>query len=139
MKKSLRTFLVLTAVIFAAETAIMLLTGEFDTGSRLLNALFDSLLLTAVFAPLLYTLVTRQIQSVIVERESLENLGKTNSLILESLGEGIYGVGLDGNIIFMNREAEKMLGYTLADLDGKHSHEVFHYAKPDGSKYVSTD
>ncbi|MBI5743230.1 MAG: response regulator, partial [Elusimicrobia bacterium] len=105
----------------------------------LFNAMFDSLLLTVAFAPLLYTLMTKQIQSIIVERESLENLGKINSLILESLGEGIYGVGLDGNIIFMNREAEKMLGYTLADLAGRHSHEAVHYARPDGSKYVSTD
>ncbi|MBI5744304.1 MAG: hypothetical protein HY952_07130, partial [Elusimicrobia bacterium] len=49
MKKSMRTFLTLILGIFAAETAIMLFTGEFDTGSRLLNALFDSLLLTVAF------------------------------------------------------------------------------------------
>ena len=139
MKRGLKAFLAISLAIFFFETAIMLFMGDFDTGSRLLNSLFDSLLLTIVLAPLIYALVTKQIQSLLKEQESIKNIGKKNSLILDSLGEGIYGVDLDGNMIFMNKEAEKILGYSMEELKDKPSHEAIHYARPDGSKYIASD
>jgi PAS domain S-box-containing protein len=139
MKRGLNVFLVLLSAVFLVETGIMLLFSGFDTGSRLINSLTDSLLLTVILAPLVYALVARQIQALLKERDSITNLGRQNSLILESLGEGIYGVGLDGSLIFLNKEAERILGYTLQELNGKNSHEVFHYAKPGGARYAATD
>lgn len=138
-RKALKPFVIIMLAGFCIETAIMILAGDLDTGSPLLNAVFDGLLLSIILSPLFYAFVTRQIQSLVKERESLSNIGKTNSLVLDSLGEGIYGVGLDGNIIFMNREAEKILGFTLEELRNRNSHEAMHHTKADGAKYISTD
>ena len=57
-------------------------------------------------------------------------------LILNSTGEGIYGIGLDGVCIFANRAAITMLGYaTPEDILGENNHQLFHYAHADGSAY----
>ena len=137
--RELKTFLTLAAAVFLAEALIMLFISFFDSGSLLVNAVTDALLLSVVLAPLLYVLTARQLQRLRREQADLEHIGKTNRLVLESLGEGIYGVNLDGNVIFINKEAERILGYSLAELAGKHSHEVFHYARPDGAQYPSHD
>ena len=139
IKKGFRAFLALSMAIFLAETGIMLVMADFDTGSLVLNALFDSLMLAVIISPFIYVLVTKQILALLKEQEALTNIGKKNSLILDSVGEGIYGVGLDGNIVFMNREAERILGCPAGALMGKPSHETFHCYRPDGSKYDAAD
>src|SRR5271157_2785439 len=53
--------------------------------------------------------------------------------ITSSLLEGIYVSDEYGNILFMNPEAERLLGWTMMDLISKHIHEVFHCRKADGS------
>jgi len=58
---------------------------------------------------------------------------KTLNDITSSLLEGIYVSDEHGNILFMNPEAERLLGWTMMDLINKHVHEVFHYRKADGS------
>jgi len=117
----------------------MVVLGSFDTGSLLLNAATDGLLLTIILAPVLYALVSNQITDLIKDQESLANIGKKNSLVLEALGAGIYGVGLDGEVIFINKEAERMLGHSFSELQGKNSHSILHHTKPGGAHYASTD
>src|SRR5208337_4415033 len=58
-----------------------------------------------------------------------------NKLILESAGEGIFGLDLNGRHTFVNPAAAKMLGYATDELIGKHSHSTWHHTKPDGSPY----
>jgi len=41
------------------------------------------------------------------------------ALLLESSGEGIYGVDLEGKCIFLNKTGESILGYTSGELIGK--------------------
>jgi len=57
-------------------------------------------------------------------------------LILNSTGEGIYGIGINGECIFINASALTMLGYaSQQEVLGKNSHQLFHYAHADGSPY----
>lgn len=70
-----------------------------------------------------------QIEKGIKQRE--EDL----SLILESAGEGIYGLDLQGKTTFANPAALYMLGYTKNEVIGKGMHALIHYAYPDGSKF----
>jgi PAS domain S-box-containing protein len=56
-------------------------------------------------------------------------------LILDSAGEGIYGVDLDGRATFVNPAAAKMLGYTPGELIGCRIHKIIHHTRPDGSAY----
>jgi len=58
-----------------------------------------------------------------------------NRSILESAGEGIYGLDIEGNLTFANKAAEKMLGYQAHELIGKPMHALIHHSYPDGSPY----
>ncbi len=54
----------------------------------------------------------------------LQHLSKENELILNSAGEGIFGIDLDGRITFCNPASEKMLGYEKGELIGTPSSTV---------------
>ncbi len=71
--------------------------------------------------------------------ETLKNLSIQNNLILESAGEGIFGVDLKGNHTFINPAAAKMLGYEADELIGRHSHSIWHHTKTDGSLYPAEE
>lgn len=58
--------------------------------------------------------------------------------ILDSLGEGVFGVDLEGKLTFMNPAAIALLGYPPAEAIGRSSHPLFHHHRPDGSEYPSS-
>ncbi|AMV38421.1 response regulator [Planctomyces sp. SH-PL62] len=60
-------------------------------------------------------------------------------LLLESSGEGIYGIDMQGLCTFMNRAAAEMLGYSTEEVIGRNAHELFHHTRPDGSPYAVED
>ena len=55
--------------------------------------------------------------------------------LLDSSGEGIYGVDVEGHITFFNPEASSLTGFTLPEVLGKGSHELLHHTRPDGTPY----
>jgi len=63
----------------------------------------------------------------------------SNELILQSAGEGIFGLDLNGNHTFVNSSAAQMLGYRAKELIGKHSHRICHHSKADGSMYPEAE
>jgi PAS domain S-box-containing protein len=67
--------------------------------------------------------------------EQLKQATRQRELILNSVGEGIYGLDLEGNTTFANPAAKTMLGYTEEELLGKPQHALIHHSKPDGSPY----
>jgi len=67
--------------------------------------------------------------------EELERLNRRNELICGSAGEGIFGLDMQGNFIFMNKAAATMLGYTPEECIGRHSHSCMHYIRSDDSRY----
>lgn len=60
-------------------------------------------------------------------------------LLLESTGEGIFGVDLDGHCMFINRAGALMLGFEPAEVLGSNMHELTHHSHADGSPYPDTD
>jgi two-component system cell cycle sensor histidine kinase/response regulator CckA len=55
-------------------------------------------------------------------------------LLLESTGEGIYGIDVKGNCTFANAACLRMLGYReVGDLLGKDVHELTHHTRADGT------
>ncbi len=55
--------------------------------------------------------------------------------LLDSAGEGIWGVGLDGACTFVNRAAQRMLGFTAEELVGRNMHSMIHHHHVDGTAY----
>jgi PAS domain S-box-containing protein len=56
-----------------------------------------------------------------------------NEMILNSIGEGIFGVGMDGRISFVNPAAGELTGWNPLELVGRNAHETVHHTKSDGS------
>ena len=67
--------------------------------------------------------------------ETIQRIRYQNELILNSAGEGIFGLDLQGTSTFVNPAAAKMLGYEVEELIGKSSHALIHHTKIDGSPY----
>jgi len=57
-------------------------------------------------------------------------------LLLNSTGEGIYGVDLQGNCTFANPACVRLLGFESdQDLLGRNMHELVHHTHPNGEPY----
>ena len=65
----------------------------------------------------------------------LANLRRQHQLILNSVGEGIYGLDIRGNVTFVNPAAAEIIGWEMKDLVGKSMHKILHHSKSDGSHY----
>jgi PAS domain S-box-containing protein len=60
-------------------------------------------------------------------------------LVLDSTGEGIYGVDIEGRCTFCNPAAIRLLGYDdPSQILRGNIDELIHYARPDGSPYPET-
>jgi len=67
--------------------------------------------------------------------EALHLATRQRELILESVGDGIYGIDLDGKLTFINEAAANALGYNADDLTGRDVHEIIHHSHADGTPY----
>jgi PAS domain S-box-containing protein len=67
--------------------------------------------------------------------EVLDGLRLQNEMILNSAGEGIYGLDQDGNTTFVNPAAAKMLGWEPEALLGRPIHEILHHTRADGTQH----
>ena len=62
-----------------------------------------------------------------------------HELIFNSIGEGIHWIDREGNIIFENPAAARLLGWEMTDLIGLPAHVTMHHTHADGSDYPSCD
>jgi PAS domain S-box-containing protein len=67
--------------------------------------------------------------------QTLHELRRHNELILESAGDGIYGIDRQGHSTFVNPAAARLLGWTVDELRGASMHEMLHHSHPDGTPY----
>jgi len=65
----------------------------------------------------------------------IARLSQWNELLLNSAGEGIYGVDREGCCTFINPAALAILGFSKEEVLGKNQHVVFHQHRKDGSPY----
>lgn len=64
---------------------------------------------------------------------------RQNHLILESVGDGIYGVNEQGKTTFVNAAAERLLGWQAEELLGRNIHPIIHHSHRDGGHYKVSD
>ncbi len=67
--------------------------------------------------------------------ETRQRLAKDRLLLLESTGEGIYGIDTAGRCTFINSAAARMLGYLPDELLGKDMHACIHHLFANGAPY----
>jgi two-component system, OmpR family, sensor histidine kinase VicK len=69
----------------------------------------------------------------------LRTLTRQSDSILASVGDGIYGVDLEGKVTFVNAAAMQMLGYKQDEMLGHVMHDLIHHTRVDGTPYDSSD
>ena len=69
------------------------------------------------------------------QKDKITALYQQNDMILNTAGEGIYGVDIKGLTIFANQAASQMTGFTQENFLGKNQHELIHHTKEDGCPY----
>jgi PAS domain S-box-containing protein len=67
--------------------------------------------------------------------EELRSLVRQSNSVLESIGDGIYGLDLEGRVTVVNAAAAQMLGYKPQELLGRPMHELIHHSRADGTPY----
>jgi two-component system, OmpR family, sensor histidine kinase VicK len=70
--------------------------------------------------------------------EALHLATRQRELILESVGDGIYGIDLEGSLTFINEAGARMLGYEAEELTGRDIHEIARQSHADGTQYSKT-
>ncbi|MBI2879355.1 MAG: response regulator [Candidatus Rokubacteria bacterium] len=71
--------------------------------------------------------------------DALDRLTRRQALILDSVGEGIFGVDLEGKASFVNQATATMVGYAAEELVGQPVHVVVHHSRPDGTAHPLED
>jgi two-component system, cell cycle sensor histidine kinase and response regulator CckA len=66
---------------------------------------------------------------------ALMKLSRQTNMILNSAGDGIFGLDGHGRPSFVNRAAAQMLGYDPEDMVGRNGHALWHHTKADGGAY----
>ncbi len=80
-----------------------------------------------------------QLHAEIAEREraeeALAQLNRRHKLILDSAGEGLYGIDRAGRTTFVNPAAARMLGWEVAELIGQRIQDIVCHTMGDGTPY----
>jgi len=80
------------------------------------------------------------LESRVAQRtEALARMQRQNALLLESAGEGIYGLDENGITQFVNPAAAKMLGYEVEEMIGQPMHPLLHHTYADGRAFPRED
>jgi diguanylate cyclase (GGDEF)-like protein/PAS domain S-box-containing protein len=78
------------------------------------------------------------IRLVAAVREN-DRLASDNEEIISAAGEGIFRSDLEGRLTYANPAALEMLGYSLGEVVGQRSHELFHHTRPNGAPYPASE
>jgi diguanylate cyclase (GGDEF)-like protein/PAS domain S-box-containing protein len=84
--------------------------------------------------------VVTDISNLVKVQEALRESEERQRLLLESVGEAIYGLDTDGRCTFCNPACLRLLGYRdQQDLLGKKVHDLIHHTRADGSSYPENE
>jgi len=79
--------------------------------------------------------ITEQVRA----EDKLRTLSRESNSILESVGDGIYSLDLEGRITVVNPAACQMLGYKQEELIGRSMHDLVHHSRADGTPQSRED
>ncbi|MCW8918664.1 MAG: PhnD/SsuA/transferrin family substrate-binding protein [Gammaproteobacteria bacterium] len=106
-----------------------------DVAVRYWGWLLGGLLLLLVMAGMI-SWVWRLNRALAAAKQQLE---RQQALILDSVADGIYGVGLDGRTTFANYAMEVLTGWSESELIGNDQHLFLHHTRADGSHFPSSE
>ncbi len=161
-EQSQRYSVILQAVVAAAVAALCFLIFE-SSKEFLFATLFagrevtrwESHIYTILFGALVAALLAyfiggkrarlyhELLETAAKNRETTERLALSEELyrlLLESTGEGIFGVDMRGCCTFINPSGLRLLGYSdPAEVLGRHTHTLIHHTRKDGSPFPAEE
>jgi len=76
------------------------------------------------------------LEDLVAQRTAeLQAAEEKSRLILEASANGLYGIDIDGRIMFINPAGSRMLGYAPGALIGRPVHATLHHSHADGSHF----
>lgn len=111
-----------------------------ETASALMRAGAHDFIVKGNYSRLV-PVVERELREAVVHRErrlAQASLAESENLlrgIAAALGEGLLVQDMDGRLLLMNPEAERLLGWHEAELKGRDVHSSIHYLRSDGTPY----
>jgi PAS domain S-box-containing protein len=132
----------------AASMLVILLGETVPRITRLPESIVSLLRLSSLTAMIIFALVmlgqfSSRLQDMLTrlraayarleaQHAELARLSYQHQLILNSAGEGIYGVDARGIVTFVNPTAASMFGWDVSELIGQLMHTCTHHAQTDG-------
>ncbi|MDP2880506.1 MAG: PhnD/SsuA/transferrin family substrate-binding protein [Azonexus sp.] len=89
---------------------------------------------TADLGPMMFCLDVDLRQLASAEQALMESESRQR-MILETLGEGVFGSDLNGICTFINPAGLALLGFSEQEVLGHNTHSLFHHHHADGSPY----
>lgn len=83
--------------------------------------------------------LTDEVEARRRSEHALDRLKRRFELILDSAGEGIFGLDADGVTTFANQAAERLTGWRREDMSGHNQHTLVHHSRADGSDYPQSE
>ncbi len=96
-------------------------------------------LLALVFLVALSLFVSAEMRRNKHLKRTQKRLEKHYEHILNSVGDGIYGVDLEGKCTFMNKALQQITGWRKEELIGQNQHYMLHHTHADGSPHAASD
>jgi PAS domain S-box-containing protein len=125
-------FMVITILgftLFLSVGAVLLVLVLGERASRTLTKARDNL----------ENEVEKRTSELQKNQDQLKTADERSRLLLNSAGEGIFGVDTAGKINFVNPSALNLLGYSENEMLGKGAHQLIHHSHGDGTHYDSTE
>ncbi len=83
--------------------------------------------------------VSRDITQRKLAERALQESHERLVSILDSVGEGIFGLDAEGVCLFVNPAFERITGWSAAEAIGREMHSLLHHTRPDGSDHPSAE
>lgn len=81
------------------------------------------------------TQLQREVEERLRAEQAVVQLARQNQLILDSAGEGIFGLNSEGLATFINPAGAHSVGYPIEELAGANLHDYLHHTKADGTPF----
>ncbi len=124
----------IAAIIFTAETLIMVFFGMFPGIPESYHTLLDATLVTLLTLPAIYIYLYRPLHRQVAEREKAEKKARDSEkdlgAILDSIQDTYYRTDKEGFLVRVSSPAEELLGYRQDELLGTKVSDL--YVDPDG-------
>ncbi len=78
-------------------------------------------------------------QAALEGRAELRRALEFNQSVMANMGEGLYTVDAQGLVTYINPAAERLFGWSSAELLGRKMHEMTHYQHPDGRPFPASE